>query len=51
MLLQDIVEGEQPARAVHMNGFSHCKEAEGTVCARLYDIYPPQVFLKEPSYT
>jgi hypothetical protein len=40
--VQDIVEGVTPARCQFMNGFSSCPETEGTYCARVHDIFPPQ---------
>ena len=42
--VQDIVEGVTPPRCEYMNGFSTCPEVKDTFCARVHDIFPPQVF-------
>jgi len=39
---EDIVEGHIAARWEYMNGFSSGECTSGAVCARLYDIFPPQ---------
>ena len=41
--VQDIVEGLTPPRCEYMNGFSTCPEVKDTFCARVHDIFPPQV--------
>ena len=43
--VQDIVEGVTPPRCEYMNGFSTCPEVKDTFCARVHDIFPPQVIL------
>ena len=41
--VQDIVEGVTPPRCEYMNGFNTCPEVKDTFCARVHDIFPPQV--------
>ena len=41
--VQDIVEGVTPPRCEYMNGFAACPDVKDTFCARVHDIFPPQV--------
>ena len=41
--VQDIVEGVTPPRCEYMNGFAACPDVKDTYCARVHDIFPPQV--------
>ena len=41
IILKDIVEGKLGSRSESLNGFTGYDD-EGTVCARVHDIFPPQ---------